>query len=472
MSFPVLSVAEMRDWEARTWAEGVAESTVIEKVGRRIADYLETAFDADASLLLLAGRGHNGDDVRAAFDFLDPKRTTLISLNDLRQQVSKVERALAAQPSVVVDGLFGIGLNRPVSGLWEALIKRINDSSSTRVAVDNPSGLNVETGGLSPHTVRADVTLTVGSPKESFFNSDVAPFIGRLEVLSDVGLSDTMPSARSTSRYQTEASFKKLIKKRPVVSHKGTYGHVCLLAGSLGYHGAAILAARAALRAQPGLVTVVTSEQAYLPVASQLAAPMVYPWQRGRATIPNNATALVIGPGLAASKLEPDLRATSMNLWETSLLPLVADAAALDWLPRVKEQRSWPGPRIITPHPGEASRMLDCSTAEIGGDRVMAVKALAQAYGAIVVLKGHQSLIAQPGAEPIYINSTGNPHLAQGGAGDVLAGYIGGLLAQRDHLSKTPFDLVRYAVFRHGQTADQLQMGFNNWSAEELADHL
>ena len=192
-----------------------------------------TAFDADASLLLLAGRGHNGDDVRAAFDFLDPKRTTLISLNDLRQQVSKVERALAAQPSVVVDGLFGIGLNRPVSGLWEALIKRINDSSSTRVAVDNPSGLNVETGGLSPHTVRADVTLTVGSPKESF-NADVVPFIGRLEVLSDVGLSDTMPSARSTSRYQTEASFKKLIKKRPVVSHKGTYGHVCLLAGSLG----------------------------------------------------------------------------------------------------------------------------------------------------------------------------------------------------------------------------------------------
>jgi NAD(P)H-hydrate epimerase len=240
------------------------------------------------------------------------------------------------------------------------------------------------------------------------------------------------------------------------------------VAGSLGYHGAAVLAARAAQRAQPGLITLLTSSEVYLPVASQLQAVMVNTFDAATQP-PPGTTALLFGPGLAAdtarARVEPRIR----EAWNQADVPVVVDASALDWLPEGRVGAA--APRVLTPHPGEAARLLRTTTAEVQRERHKALRELSRRFGNCwVVLKGQHTLIGRAVGE-CFVNSSGNPHLAQGGSGDVLAGYLAGLLAQPT-LQADPLKTLRWAVWQHGATADLVQAGPGGWTVEDLAQSL
>jgi len=240
------------------------------------------------------------------------------------------------------------------------------------------------------------------------------------------------------------------------------------VAGSLGYHGAAVLAARGAQRAQPGLITLYTFEAVYHACAAQLQAVMVAPWAPA-GKLPAAHSGVLLGPGLAAAGMADQMKLILRNLWRDSALPLVVDASALDWLPLDSADRN--ALRVVTPHPGEAARLLRCSPQQIQANRLNAVREISKRLGnSWVVLKGHQTLIGRSTGQ-VFVNSSGNPHLAQGGSGDLLAGYIAGLVAQPP-LQNDALTLLRYAVWQHGAAADCLQDTRPGWVLEDLADAL
>jgi NAD(P)H-hydrate epimerase len=479
MPLPILSVAEMRNWESATWATGITPESVIARVGRALANaILERTFPAQR-VLLLAGRGHNGDDVRAAERWLQDREVRLISVVDPDEACAAIDalenESVPWRPDCCVDGLFGIGLNRDLDARWIRLLERVNQFRCPIAAVDVPSGLDADTGFPRGGAVRADWTFTIGAPKSGLVETHAAEWVGRLEVLAEVGLLDpSRMSSNSTPGWTSaelwwslRSDFDAFPPRRKVSSHKGTYGHVVIAAGSMGYHGAAVLAARGAQSMRPGLVTVLTPEESYLPVASQLASVMVRPWLPG-GTLPASATALVVGPGLAANGMRERYESTVCSWWSEWPGPMVVDASALDWI------RTLPSPpanalRVLTPHPGEAARWLGCATTEVNQFRSRTLRRMAF-RGEWVVLKGHQTRIGTREG-PIRVNSTGNPGLAQGGTGDVLAGALGGLLAQRA-FAANPSDALAYGVWEHGAAADRLEERRRNWRAEELASEL
>jgi NAD(P)H-hydrate epimerase len=218
------------------------------------------------------------------------------------------------------------------------------------------------------------------------------------------------------------------------------------VAGSLGYHGAAVLAARGAQSARPGLISVITTDEAYPAVAAQLQAAMVRPWTSDWEP-PAKASAILFGPGLADPTVPTGLRRQMIQLWENFDGAMVADASGMDWLQGIGTAGT--GYRVVTPHPGESARLLGTSAVEVQRDRLEALRRLSDRLNGVeVVLKGYQTIIGYAGGN-VFINSTGGPSLGQGGSGDVLAGYIAGLLAQ-PALRADPVVAVRYAVWRHG----------------------
>ena len=494
MPVPVINLAQMREWERATWAAGQSEAGVIGRVGEKIAEGALQLTRAGDAILILAGKGHNGDDARAARKHLPDRRVELLDVTDPESALAEFQRrtgvapvsdssvsngdSLEACPALLIDGLFGIGLNRPLDDGWKKFIAAVNQSKIPVLAVDVPSGLNADTGELQGAAIEAAVTLTVGAPKTGLLAQGAWPFVGRLEVATDVGL---VPCPhKSDLNWTLPADFAGFPPRRAVAAHKGSFGHLVMVAGSFGFHGAAVLAARGAQRAQPGLITLLTREDVYHPIASQLQAVMVNLW-RPEIKPFDDASAILIGPGLAAPNLPDDMKAITRRLWRDAETPVIVDASALDWLAphTLAKERV----RIITPHPGEAARLLNTTAQQVQADRVQAVREISRRFGNCwVVLKGHQTLIGRsadlrsdgassPQDGEIFVNPSGNPHLAQGGSGDVLAGFIAGLLAQpalQTDIGRT----LRYAVWQHGLAADKLQMTRANWVVEDLPGEL
>ena len=470
MASPVLTLAQMRSWETASWAAGIHERELIETVGQRVGQWLLARTQLDDRILFLTGAGHNGDDARAAAQWLGwRRRHRVLRVTDPATQSAEVHRALAAGVEWVVDAWFGIGLNREFSEPWRRLLEDFNEMTRQHpcrvVAMDVPSGLRDDAGHHAGAIVRADFTLTVGAVKRGLVGLEAA---GRVEVLRDVGL---LPGHCASSHAELEASvrlhwldaddFTNFPPARPISGHKGTFGHLLIVAGSVGYHGAAVLAAQAALRAGPGLVTVLTDPGVYGPIAAQLAQPMVHPWS-AQWCMPNSVSAVVLGPGLASRELPPGLVQLALHLWQEFPGPVLADANALPWVVAAPAR---PGlPRVVTPHPGEAAGLLGRTSDLIQSDRVGSALGLRERFGlgSIAVLKGFQTLIAGPGG--LWINPTGNAELAQGGAGDVLSGFLGGLLARRLPVEKC----VCFGVWEHGAAADRLARQHRHWTVDDL----
>jgi NAD(P)H-hydrate epimerase len=497
MPLPVINIAQMREWERATWETGQTEAEVIHRVGGKIAQRaLQLTRPGDA-ILILAGKGHNGDDARAAQIHLDGRKGILLDVTDPQtalpeflQRTSRkksgtgilpVKDRLEACPTLIIDGLFGIGLDRPLADDWKKFIETVNRSGIPVLAVDVPSGLNADTGDpTSPGAaMEAAVTLTIGAPKTGLLAHNAWPFVGRLEVADDVGL---IPCPHTSElNWTLPEDFMNFPPRRSVSGHKGAFGHLGIIAGSFGFHGAAVLAARAAQRAQPGLITLFAQESVYHVVAAQLQAVMVNLWTPDFRLL-DTVSAVLVGPGLAAPGLADVMSpTTTRRIWRDSLLPVIVDASTLDWLPMGASARN--AIRVVTPHPGEAARLLNMTKQQVQANRPKALREISRRYGNCwVVLKGHQTLVGRsaglrsdgassPQEGEIFVNSSGNPHLAQGGSGDVLAGYLAGLLAQRP-LQADIGKLIRFAVWQHGAAADKLQATRANWVIEDLIGEL
>jgi NAD(P)H-hydrate epimerase len=452
----------MREWERQTWAAGQTESEVIRRVGKAVAEKALAMTDEGALVVILAGKGHNGDDARLAREHLQTRKVELLDVTDPASQMEHLKSLLAQSPALVIDGLFGIGINRQLSTQWVDFIDTLNATGARILSVDVPSGLDAETGKPQGTAVRAHRTLTVGAPKKGMLNSTAWEHVGLLDVTGDVGL---VPCpVKSEIMWTCACDFQNFPPRRTAAGHKGTYGHVGIIAGSTGFHGAAVLAAGGAQRAQPGLITLHALQNIYHPVAAQLQAVMVSPWNKAIEDL-EKYTGILIGPGLAGKDLPDTAKALASELWIKSDSAMVVDASALGWLPQGATKTK--AARLITPHPGEAARLLGRDAKTVQADRVRSLRELSKKFGKCwVVLKGHQTLVGRSSG-PVFVNSTGNPHLGQGGSGDLLSGYLAGLLAQPP-LQNDPERTIRYAVWQHGAAADWLQARRANWTVEDL----
>ncbi|MHB8789184.1 MAG: NAD(P)H-hydrate dehydratase [Desulfobulbaceae bacterium] len=395
-------------------------------------------------------------------------------------------RALAITRPVwsVVDALFGTGMKRPLSGHFlEAVgvINRLREEDHWPVtAVDLPSGLDGDTGIPLGDSVRADLTATYGLAKPGHFLQGSGS-VGRLRVV-DIGIPPEAVRKADLKGEALDQSVCKILPARTVASHKGNYGHLLLLAGSAGKTGAAILAARAALRMGAGLVTLAVPADLNPIFATTLAEAMTVPlpgsssclsigdYNRILEQLPGK-TALVLGPGLGQ---HPDTRELVEKLYREIPLPMVVDADAINILAGQPDILAGPAAvRVLTPHPGEMARLTDLTSKEVQADRLAAALNLTAclnqtAQRITLVLKGAGTLICDPGGS-WAVNTTGNPGMAAGGMGDVLAGLLGALLAQ----GLAPAAAARLGVYLHGLAADRLaeQRRFG-YFASEVADML
>jgi len=371
MPMPVVTIAQMRDWEKAAWAAGHTEVEVIRRVGELLAQTARRLTRQGDTILVLAGRGHNGDDARAALPGLTERVVEVLEVQEPATALAGLEARLASRPALVIDGLFGIGLNRPLAADWVGFIQRLNAARARVLAVDVPSGLNADTGQPQGAAVEAAVTLTVGAPKAGLLTVAAWPFVGRLEVAHDVGLGPC--PAGGEVQWTLPADLAGFPPPRPAASHKGSFGHLAIVAGSLGYHGAAVLAARGAQRAQPGLITLQTLETVYPVVAPQLQAVMVSPW-RAETKLPGPWSAILVGPGLASAEIPDEMNSLVRHLWRDAPSPVIVDASGLNWLPLDPIPRN--AVRVITPHPGEAARLLGITAQQVQANRLQALRSV------------------------------------------------------------------------------------------------
>jgi len=368
--------------------------------------------------------------------------------------------AQARECDLVVDALFGTGLSRPLAQPYAALVDGLSRLGVSRLAVDVPSGLDASRAEtIGPHFI-ADLTVTFAAPKVALVLAPASAAAGEL-VITDLGVpGDLVEESGARLHLLVAEELAGYLTPRPRDAHKGDFGHLLIVAGSLGKSGAAILAARAAVRGGAGLVTAavpgeilptvdlgsVESMTVALPDAGPEgldpgAATAVFATAAGK-------TAVALGPGLGT---EPGTRAAIVEMVMGLDLPLVLDADGLNafagTIDKLRERRA---PTLLTPHPGEMARLLGSSSADVNRDRVESARRAAAASGAIVILKGHQTLIAEPDGD-VWINPTGNPGMASGGTGDVLTGLLGSLLAQ----GFEPLAAAQLGVYVHGLAGDR-----------------
>ena len=340
---------------------------------------------------------------------------------------------------IIVDAIFGTGLQRPAAGLYETAIKKINEARKYVVAVDIPSGVDSDSGQLIGPHVRADLTIALALRKRSHVLFPAAGVMGGIQSV-DIGIPNSAMNSQSPSVQMTEESdVRSWFPKRPSDSHKGNYGHVLVIVGSRGKCGAAGLTALAALRSGCGLVTLATPESCQKGLEFHPLEVMTVPIPETKNGCPGiqakqtlleqcrGKSAVAIGPGISTDAETGQLLD---ELLPEINCPLVIDADGLNCL--AKNQDHWPefrSPVVLTPHPGEMSRLSGCSVQEVQENRIEAAASFAREKSVYLVLKGTGTLIAYPEG-PVYINPTGNPGMATAGVGDVLTGIIAGLIAQ------------------------------------------
>jgi NAD(P)H-hydrate epimerase len=487
---------------------GIAVAELMDRAGLRTAEAAELLLGPVRGLrvALFCGRGNNGGDGFVAARALHARGAAVLAIlvgnpGDLRPDARRardqaraagVELAECADASalaaagarvrdvdLVVDALLGTGFTPPARDLAEAAIRLVNSLGRPVLAVDIPSGLAADHGRVTGEAVRATATVTFGYPKPGLLLHPGARHVGRLW-LADIGFPPAADALLAGDvNLTTAGDLAPYLAPRDPESHKGTYGHVLLVAGSLGMAGAAALAARGALRAGAGLVTAALPASIAPPLFPDLPEAMLLP-------LPDDAhpaagtdaaavierlprvSALAVGPGLSRgagpARLVRDLCAAAE-------LPLLLDADALHALaaagPQAIARRRTPA--VLTPHPGELARLIGTSAAAVQADRLGAARACAAQFNAVVVLKGSRTVVAPP-VGPLWINPTGNPAMAAAGMGDVLTGVIAAHLAR----DMAPLAAALLGAYLHGLAGDLAVADAGPWGilASEVADRI
>lgn len=461
------TVAEIRLIEQQAFAT-LPAYTLMQRAGSAAAEYARQLLanrTGDAAILVLAGPGNNGGDaLEAASQLAHGGLDVTICLNsDPAQLPADAQQALQAAHasparfidrsnaftrnwSLVIDGLFGIGLSRTLGSDMTGLIAQINRLHGLVLALDVPSGLNADTGTImgDGQAIRASHTITFIGNKPGLHTCEGRDHAGEVRVRDLDLAAHFFPSV--TAELNHVKLFSAALHSRKHNSHKGSYGDVCVLGGAHGMVGAAVLAARTAAKSGAGRVFVTS-------IADTLAYDHAQPelMCRPAGEFDFNSATIIAGPGLGVSRTAHDFLAQAL----TAHTPLVVDADALNLIAvesglqlKLLARKS---STLMTPHPLEAARLLGVTTAEIQADRLAAARALAKKFNAVTILKGSGTVIAAPGGE-IAINPTGNPALATAGAGDVLSGLCGALLAQHWPV----WEAALAAVWLHGKAADNL----------------
>jgi hydroxyethylthiazole kinase-like uncharacterized protein yjeF len=399
-------------------------------------------------------------DARANHDVLHALGIEIVEIPDSATWELLGSNVLAAD--LIVDALFGTGLHGPLSGLGETVVADLNASNRAVVSVDLPSGLSADHPNVDGPAVEATMTVALGAPKLPLILPPAEPHAGSV-LVADIGIPGRIIDDVEGPRIEmmTRASIAWMIEPRRADSHKGTYGRVLIVAGSTGHTGAAVLAARAALRSGAGLVTVAVPASCLPVVAAGGPEFMTLPLpETAQGTIAAEGLAAVLafradiiaaGPGLGDG---PSVAAFVHGLVERSGVPLILDADALNAF--VDSADLLVGredvPVIITPHPGEMARLLGTSVDRVQRDRLGVALEFAQSHRVHVVLKGHRTIVADP-AGNVGVNMTGNPGMATAGSGDVLTGVLAGWYGQLRDAGKA----ARLAVYLHGAAGDLAQ---------------
>jgi NAD(P)H-hydrate epimerase len=386
----------------------------------------------------------------------------------------------------VIDAIFGIGLCREITGHFADTINLINSANfgqtSPVIAVDTPSGMDSDTGKILGTCVRADYTATYCCAKPGHFIHGSSSWTGKVEII-DIGIPpEAIQLSGITTELATAETCAALIRplQRKKASHKGSHGHLLILAGSPGKTGAAVLTAKGALRSGAGLVSLCIPHDLNAICETMLIEAMTIPltnssqflsigdWQSLLEHI-NTKQAVVIGPGIG---LHPDTAELVLQIYRTVTCPVIVDADALTLLATYRDRLNAPaGPRIFTPHPGELGRLLDKSAADIQANRLDAAILGCnlfrnEAHDTVMVLKGAGTIIANTDGSTT-INTTGNPGMATGGMGDVLGGVVGALVCQ----GLSPLNAAVAGVYLHGAAADRLYEKYGaGFLASEVAD--
>jgi NAD(P)H-hydrate epimerase len=422
---------------------GIAGETLMERAGAFSYAMLARYWPQARSIAVVCGPGNNGGDgyVVARIAHLAGLSVTILQLGDHDKlggdaalNAGRCEalsipcellQKIPDDADVIVDAALGTGLERNVSGQWAEALQMINRQHAGVLAIDIPSGLNSDTGAVMGTAVRADVTTTFIALKQGMFTAAAADFCGEilfdaLDIPARLYASEILSSRRVDWERQ-----RQLLPQRPRSLHKGDCGHVLLVGGAPGFSGAVRLAGEGALRSGAGLVSVATDARHAGLIAASRPELMCHGIDNpaGLEPLLQRCSVVAIGPGLGQN-------AWGRSLFESVLQSnkhLVVDADALNLLAQYPQQHDH---RVLTPHPGEAARLLGVTIPEIQHDRFAAAQRLQQRYGGVIVLKGAGTIIHSPGHRPAAVCSQGNPGMATGGSGDVLTGVIAGLIAQ------------------------------------------
>jgi ADP-dependent NAD(P)H-hydrate dehydratase / NAD(P)H-hydrate epimerase len=435
MQAPIYLSADIRRIE-----EAAGDLPLMQRAGAAAAELAaKLAGDKAKDILVVAGPGNNGGDARIAADLLK-ERFFRVHL------VQRAEELIDRNWGLVIDGLFGIGLARPIEGAYAKLVEYINAQRCPVLALDVPSGIQSDTGRVMGAAVRATHTITFIALKPGLLTLDGPDHAGEVSV-ADLGLAVGelhAPNAWTAGPHL----FRSVLKSRPRNFHKGTAGSLGILGGAHGMTGAALLAGRAALKLGAGRVYAGLLQKDAIEV--DFAAPELM-LRHADDVLGLDLDAVVAGPGLGAS----EHGATLVGAVLASDMPSVLDADALNLLSVDESLKSSCSRRtadtLLTPHPAEAARLLGSSVAEVQADRLAAAQGLSRSLNAHVVLKGNGSVVVARDGH-WFINTSGNPGMASAGMGDVLAGILGALLAQR-YTGETAIVL---GVHLHGAAADAL----------------
>lgn len=461
----------------------ISGATLMARAGAAALNTIKQHWPQAEHILVVCGPGNNGGDgyELARQALLENYRVRVIELGHIEkmsaeacaarqalaatgQQIQRFENNLPSA-DVIVDALFGTGLAREITGIYAEAIKAINQHQRSSVlSLDIPSGLHADTGNVLGIAVNASATISFLCLNRGLFTGDGPDYCGQICFDDLQAPSEAYQKLQPVARLLNLKESASHLAPRKRTGHKGLYGHLLIIGGDLGMSGAARIAAEAGARVGAGLTSIAT-RSGHSPVLN-LTRPelMCHGIEHPEELAPllNKASVLAMGPGLGQSDWSQSLFHFALE----SALPMVVDADALNILSQHPQYRdNW----ILTPHPGEAARLLGCNTRDIHTDRFEAVQQLQARYGGVVVLKGAGTLIYD-GKLPVRLSAWGNPGMGSGGMGDALSGVISGLLAQ--HLSL--MEAACTGVMLHGMAADKAaeQDGERGMLAMDLMPHL
>jgi ADP-dependent NAD(P)H-hydrate dehydratase / NAD(P)H-hydrate epimerase len=485
----IVTATQMQALDRRTIMEArVPSMTLMERAGSGTADFIHNRFGplAGKRITIMCGKGNNGGDGLVVARLLRQRRALVTvvlvapasglsrdavtmyrrwlriggtAATKLFRSSEQVQLLLAAS-DLIVDALLGTGLANEVTGAYAEAIRLMNETGKPIVAVDIPSGIHADDGALLGHAVRAAATVTFGLPKLGLYLGAGIDHAGTVEVV-DIGIPAAFVNELDSRTFLiTEAIVRAAFPRRPASSHKGTYGHAGILAGSVGKTGAAALAAKAALRTGAGLVTVGVPASVNDVLEAKLLEVMTFPLPETKArTLARSGlerilafiqarTAVAIGPGLSTHPETVELVQALMTHLDR---PCVLDADALNALAsRAALLTRCKIPPILTPHPGEMARLeVDATSQSINADRLGTARRFARERGVFLVLKGARTVVARPDGV-MMLCPTGNPGMATAGTGDVLTGMLVGLLAQ----GVPSWEAACAATYLHGAAGD------------------